>query len=128
MLVVISYRSYPIFSISQYIPINSFCSRDSTSSYIGSLLQSVTTLTSRPLPVHTMPGRGLIQSLPPLLVSLPSIAAIHSFDDITRVGKKINITRFSQILQTNRRCYYFRLLIRRLPNVFAKSAPDSFVT
>jgi hypothetical protein len=88
----------------------------------------MTNMTSGPLPVNTMSGRGLIQSLPPLLVSLPSIPAIHSFDDITRIGKKIDVTRFSQILQTNRRCYYFRLLIRRLTNVFSTSFPDSFVT
>src|SRR5262249_37893655 len=118
----------PILSISQNILINSFCSSNSTCSCVGSLLQQVTNVTAHPLPINTMSGRGLIQPLPPLLVGLPSIPAIHSFDDITRIGKKINVTRFSQSLQTNRCCYYLRLLIRRLPNIFANGAPYSFVT
>jgi hypothetical protein len=74
-----------------------------------------------------MSARRLIKPLPPFLIGLPSVTAIHGFDDVTRISKKTNVTGFAQSLQTDSRGYYLGLLVCSLTNIFTDSAPDPLV-
>src|SRR5689334_6852438 len=80
-----------------------------------------------PFPMNFVRGGGAIESLPPGQICLASKAPIHRLNNIPRIGEDADLTRLRQRLEPDRSRGDFRLLIRRLTQIFCDGAPVTFI-
>src|SRR5690242_12124675 len=78
--------------------------------------------------MHFVGASGAIESFPPREVCFAAKAAVHRFDDVTRVGKNLDLARLGQRFEAYGGGCDLRLLVRRCAKVFADGAPVAFVT
>src|SRR6266436_8578662 len=94
---------------------------------IGGFLNHVAVVTLRPVPLDLVTGRGFVQTLPPLVICLAAIAALHRLNDVTRVGVQSHAARLLESFEAECRGHNFSLLIGGLTEIDSESPPQPLI-
>jgi hypothetical protein len=101
---------------------------DATSGAIGGFLDYMSVVPARPFPYHFVSRYRFVESRPPVVVRLPSKAAAHRFNHVTRVGKQVDSTSLTERFESQCGRRDLSLLICGLTQIGADRAPYALIT
>jgi hypothetical protein len=116
-------RTHGVHRIAQYQLVNAPRGSNSPGRIVSGFLKHVADVPARPFPVNFVFAGGAIQTFPRRQIALAAKTTVHRFDDVTRVGKQLDVARLAQRFESDCRRDNLRLLIRGATEILADCPP-----